>query len=243
MASTEIEDLLERLNGKAKGAALHHDKPANIVDDIREILDCLASDELPAASAVFLDAEPPGALYHLELVREIGKPSTEVNAGRCKLLELIASYVARIGAAAAEPYAKEIQRACVRTFRTELGTQKSVKAASLVPLVALFKLGLPTLTRAETRDVACLLREDYEKGRGNTDKVKANELEAIAALHDALPQPGPLSVERDPAEVEKAATARDVKRRRRRSGSSASVSARWGRAKGRTFSSRRDSTR
>lgn len=212
MASTEIEDLLERLNGKAKGAALHHDKPANIVDDIREILDCLASDELPAASAVFLDAEPPGALYHLELVREIGKPSTEVNAGRCKLLELIASYVARIGAAAAEPYAKEIQRACVRTFRTELGTQKSVKAASLVPLVALFKLGLPTLTRAETRDVACLLREDYEKGRGNTDKVKANELEAIAALHDALPQPGPLSVERDPAEVEKAATARDVKK-------------------------------
>ena len=70
----------------------------------------------------------------------------------------------------------------------------------------------PTLTRAETRDVACLLREDYEKGRGNTDKVKANELEAIAALHDALPQPGPLSVERDPAEVEKAATARDVKK-------------------------------
>ena len=53
---------------------------------------------------------------------------------------------------------------------------------------------MPTLTRAETREVACLLREDYEKGRGNTDKVKANELEAIAALHDALPQPGPLSV-------------------------------------------------
>ena len=51
----------------------------------------------------------------------------------------------------------------------------------------------------ETRQLAVVLREDYERNRTNTAKVKANILEAIAALHDSLPQPGPLSVEKDAA--------------------------------------------
>jgi hypothetical protein len=102
---------------------------------------------------------------------------------------------------------------------TEVGTQRSVKAASLLPLTALFKIGLPVLTHQETRTLAIVLRDDYERSRGNTAKVKANILEAIAALHDSLPQPGPLSVEKDaaalaaaeekpprPAEVKKAPT-------------------------------------
>ena len=81
------------------------------------------------------------------MVREMdGKPSTDVNTGRVKVLELLSWYLARLGRAAAEPYAKDIQTACVRTFRTELGTQKSVKAAALLPLTALFKIGLPVLT-------------------------------------------------------------------------------------------------
>ena len=83
----------------------------------------------------------------MDMVREMdGKPSTDVNTGRVKVLELLSWYLVRLGRAAAEPYAKDIQTACIRTFRTELGTQKSVKAAALLPLTALFKIGLPVLT-------------------------------------------------------------------------------------------------
>jgi hypothetical protein len=49
-----LRDLLERLSDIAAGAPNNHDKPANIVEEAREILDHLAEDELPAASAIFL---------------------------------------------------------------------------------------------------------------------------------------------------------------------------------------------
>ena len=48
-----LRDLLERLSSAATGAH-NHDKPSNIVGEVKEILDYLAEDELPAASAIFL---------------------------------------------------------------------------------------------------------------------------------------------------------------------------------------------
>ena len=49
-----LKDLLERLSDVATGVAHSHDKPANIVEEVRDVLDHLAEDELPAASAIFL---------------------------------------------------------------------------------------------------------------------------------------------------------------------------------------------
>ena len=61
------------------------------------------------------------------------KPSTEVNAGRVKVLELLAWYLGRLGRAAAEPYARDIQVACVRTFRTEVGLYKLTRSSLNAP--------------------------------------------------------------------------------------------------------------
>ena len=47
-------DLLERLSDVATGAANRHEKPSNIVEEVKDILDHLAEDELPSASAIFL---------------------------------------------------------------------------------------------------------------------------------------------------------------------------------------------
>ena len=47
-------DLLERLSDVATGAANSHEKPSNIVEEVKDILDHLAEDELPSASAIFL---------------------------------------------------------------------------------------------------------------------------------------------------------------------------------------------
>jgi len=49
-----LRDLLEGLGSIAVGAANNHDKPANIVGEVKELLEYLAEDELPAASAIFL---------------------------------------------------------------------------------------------------------------------------------------------------------------------------------------------
>ena len=49
-----LRSLLERLSGVATGAAHSHDKPVNIVEELKDALDYLAEDEHPAASAVFL---------------------------------------------------------------------------------------------------------------------------------------------------------------------------------------------
>ena len=53
-AEDSIRDLLERLASVAAGGATSHDKPANIVGEVKDVLDYLAEDELPAVSAVFL---------------------------------------------------------------------------------------------------------------------------------------------------------------------------------------------
>ena len=116
------------------------------------------------------------------------------------MLELVALYLERLGRAAAEPYAKDVQQECLRTFRTERGPTKTVKAASLLPMAALFRMGLPAMTRAETRQLAAVLREDYERHRNNTARVKANILCAIAAMHDANTPPGALAVAVEPDE-------------------------------------------
>ena len=49
-----LRSLLERLSGVATGAAHSHDKPVNIVEELKDARDYLAEDEHPAASAVFL---------------------------------------------------------------------------------------------------------------------------------------------------------------------------------------------
>ena len=54
------------------------------------------------------------------------------------------------------------------------------------------------LTDTETRAIARELREDYERDRLNSARVKANILQAIAALHDNTPRPGPLTEEVTP---------------------------------------------
>ena len=68
MAEDSLRDLLERLTAFATGAANVHDKPSTIVEEVKDVLDHLARDELLAASAVLLAIDPPGALHHLELV-------------------------------------------------------------------------------------------------------------------------------------------------------------------------------
>ena len=145
-----LRDLLERLDGVAAGTARSHDTPTHLVEEVKEVLEHLASDELPAASVVFLSRDRPGALRHLEDVRARGKPTAAANAGRAKLFELIAWYLTRLDAGAVEPYAEAVMRECLRTFRTERGTQKTVKAASLAPLASLLRLGARR-ARARTR--------------------------------------------------------------------------------------------
>lgn len=49
-----LRELLERLSGSATGGANGHDKPSNVVEEVKEILEYLAEDELPAASAILL---------------------------------------------------------------------------------------------------------------------------------------------------------------------------------------------
>ena len=71
MAEDSLRDLLERLTAFATGAANVHDKPSTIVEEVKDVLDHLARDELPAASAVLLAIDPPGALHHLELVPQL----------------------------------------------------------------------------------------------------------------------------------------------------------------------------
>ena len=180
-----LKDLLERLSAVATGAANVHEKPSAIVEEVKDVLDHLARDELPAASAVLLSTDAPGALHHLELVRaEVHKPNGDVNTGRTRLLECVTSHIARIGKDGAEPYARDIKQTCERTFRSERGSQRSVKAASLLPIAELFRLGLPRMNAVETRSIARELREDYERDRLNSARVKANILQVIAALHD-----------------------------------------------------------
>eukprot|EP00740_Mantoniella_antarctica_P010230 CAMPEP_0181383728 /NCGR_PEP_ID=MMETSP1106-20121128/21534_1 /TAXON_ID=81844 /ORGANISM="Mantoniella antarctica, Strain SL-175" /LENGTH=88 /DNA_ID=CAMNT_0023503447 /DNA_START=42 /DNA_END=305 /DNA_ORIENTATION=+ len=81
-----LRDLLEGLGSIAVGAANNHDKPANIVGEVKELLEYLAEDELPAASAIFLAKDPPGALHQLEVLRKMVSEnyqlSTEVIKGR-----------------------------------------------------------------------------------------------------------------------------------------------------------------
>ena len=201
-----LRDLLERLDGIAAGTARSHDTPTHLVEEVKEVLEHLASDELPAASAVFLSKDHPGALRHLEDARARGKPSAAANAGRAKLFELIAWYLTRLDAEAVEPYAEAVMRECLRTFRTERGTQKTVKAAALAPLASLLRLGATRLSRDETRALACELREDYERHTANTARVKGMLLSVIAAMHDcgvsASAPDGPLSREREEEEEE-----------------------------------------
>ena len=180
-----LRDLLERLDGIAAGTARSHDTPTHLVEEVKEVLEHLASDELPAASAVFLSKDHPGALRHLEDARARGKLSAAANAGRAKLFELIAWYLTRLDAEAVEPYAEAVMRECLRTFRTERGTQKTVKAAALAPLASLLRLGATRLSRDETRALACELREDYERHTANTARVKGMLLSVIAAITTA----------------------------------------------------------
>ena len=77
-----LRDLLERLDGVAAGTSRSHDTPTHLVEEVKDVLEHLASDELPAASAVFLSKDPPGALRHLEDARARGKLSAAANAGR-----------------------------------------------------------------------------------------------------------------------------------------------------------------
>ena len=98
----------------------------------------------------------------------MGKPGADVNAGRAKLFEAVASHLDRIGRGAAEPYAEAVHRECLRTFRTERGATKTVKAASLLPMISLLRAGLPAMSRRETRQLAAELREDYERHQANT---------------------------------------------------------------------------
>ena len=161
---------------------------------------------------MLLAIDPPGALHHLELVRaEVHKPSGDVNMGRARLLECVAAYIARIGRDGAEPYARDVKQACERTFRSERGSQRSVKAAALLPMAELFRLGLPRMTDTETRAIARELREDYERDRLNSARVKANILQAIAALHDNTPRPGPLTEEVTAEEAASTAKKADLK--------------------------------
>ena len=197
-----LRDLLERLDGVAAGTARSHDTPTHLVEEVKEVLEHLASDELPAASAVFLSKDHPGALRHLEGARARGKLTAAANAGRAKLFELIAWYLTRLDAGAVEPYAQDVMRECLRTFRTERGTQKTVKAAALAPLASLLRLGATRLSRDETRALACELREDYERHTANTARVKGMILRVIAAMHDRKRESapdGPLSREREEA--------------------------------------------
>ena len=216
-----LRDLLERLDGIAAGTARSHDTPTHLVEEVKEVLEHLASDELPAASAVFLSKDHPGALRHLEDARARGKPSAAANAGRAKLFELIAWYLTRLDAEAVEPYAEAVMRECLRTFRTERGTQKTVKAAALAPLASLLRLGATRLSRDETRALACELREDYERHTANTARVKGMLLSVIAAMHDcgvsASAPDGPLSREREEEEEEEEDEDEDFPSRRNRS--------------------------
>ena len=216
-----LRDLLERLDGIAAGTARSHDTPTHLVEEVKEVLEHLASDELPAASAVFLSKDHPGALRHLEDARARGKLSAAANAGRAKLFELIAWYLTRLDAEAVEPYAEAVMRECLRTFRTERGTQKTVKAAALAPLASLLRLGATRLSRDETRALACELREDYERHTANTARVKGMLLSVIAAMHDcgvsASAPDGPLSREREEEEEEEEDEDEDFPSRRNRS--------------------------
>ena len=211
-----LRDLLERLDGVAAGTARSHDTPTHLVEEVKEVLEHLASDELPAASVVFLSRDRPGALRHLEDVRARGKPTAAANAGRAKLFELIAWYLTRLDAGAVEPYAEDVMRECLRTFRTERGTQKTVKAASLAPLASLLRLGAMRTSRDETRALACELREDYERHTANTARVKGMILSVIAAMHDcgrASAPDGPLSREREEEEEDSVASGKEKDRR------------------------------
>ena len=49
-----LEDLLARLSSHAADAHNTHDRPVKIVEEVRMVLEHLADDELPAASAIFL---------------------------------------------------------------------------------------------------------------------------------------------------------------------------------------------
>jgi len=186
MATHSLRDLLERLAGVVSGnAGQSHDTPVTLIDEIKDVLDHLACDELPGASCVFLSKDlPVGALRVLENAREQSKPPASVTAGRAKLFELVAHWLARIGTAASEPYAQDVKKECLRTFRTERGTSKTVKAASLVPLAVLFKLRALQANAPETIATAKELRVDFERHTANTQRVKANILSAIAAMHD-----------------------------------------------------------
>ena len=229
-----LRDLLERLDGIAAGTARSHDTPTHLVEEVKEVLEHLASDELPAASAVFLSKDHPGALHHLEDARAMSsnKPSAAANAGRAKLFELIAWYLTRLDAEAVEPYAEAVMRECLRTFRTERGTQKTVKAAALAPLASLLRLGATRLSRDETRALACELREDYERHTANTARVKGMILSVIAAMHDcgvsASAPDGPLSREREEEEEEEEEEDEDFpSRRNRTAGSKPAPDPRW----------------
>ena len=79
MAEDSLRDLLERLTSVATGAANVHDKPSTIVEEVKDVLDHLARDELPAASAVLLAIDPPGALHHLEVVRALVEAGASVD--------------------------------------------------------------------------------------------------------------------------------------------------------------------
>ena len=78
-------------------------------------------------------------------------------------------------------------------------------------MAELFRLGLPRMTDTETRAIARELREDYERDRLNSARVKANILQAIAALHDNTPRPGPLTEEVTAEEAASTAKKADLK--------------------------------
>ncbi len=132
-AEASLRDLLERLASVVVGTSgRSHDTPVRLIDEVKDVLDHLAADELPGASSLFLSSElPSGALRMLAAVRALSKPPAPVTAGRAKLFELIGHWVIRIGKSASEPYADDIKKECLRTFRTERGASKTVKAASL----------------------------------------------------------------------------------------------------------------
>jgi hypothetical protein len=71
MATHSLRDLLERLAGVVSGnAGQSHDTPVTLIDEIKDVLDHLACDELPGASCVFLSKDlPVGALRVLENAR------------------------------------------------------------------------------------------------------------------------------------------------------------------------------
>ena len=78
----------------------------------------------------------------------MGKPGAEVNRGRAKLLELVSLHLERLGRTALGALREGRAAECLRTFQTERGPTKTVKAASLLPMAALFRMGLPAMARA-----------------------------------------------------------------------------------------------